>query len=154
MPTVWRIVKKRHAGSAFDGEGARRFGGRWNSPGTAVVYASETRALSLLEVLAGLGSVGPVPSYVLISATFEETMVLGVEADALPPEWRRYPPHPGTQRMGDEWVDRGRSAVLRVPSSIVPDEFNYLLNPGHPAFPGVRIGEPNDLGIDRRLLGR
>jgi len=151
MPTAWRIVKKRHVGSAFDGEGARRYGGRWNSPGTAIVYASETRALSLLEVLAGLRSVRPVGAYVIIPATFDESMILGVETHELPPEWRRYPPRAATQRIGDDWADQERSAILRVPSAIVPEEFNYLLNPAHPDFPRIDIGTPEDVTIDPRL---
>lgn len=152
MPTAWRIVKRRHAGSAFDGEGARRYGGRWNPPGTAVVYASETRALCLLEVLAGLRAVKPVQAYVLIPATFDDSLVLDVGTRDLPPEWRRHPPHPGTQRIGREWVDRKRSAVLRVPSAIVPEEANYLLNPAHPDFGQIEIGTPEEVTIDPRLL--
>jgi RES domain-containing protein len=152
MPTAWRIVKKRHVGSAFDGEGARRFGGRWNSPGTAVVYVSETRALCLLEVLAGLRSVKPVQAYVIIPATFDESMVIGVGTQGLPSEWRQHPPHPRTQRIGDGWVEQKRSAILRVPSAIVPEEFNYLLDPAHPDFRHTHIGAPEEVTIDPRLL--
>lgn len=152
MPTAWRIVKKRHVGSAFDGEGARRYGGRWNSLGAEVVYASETRALSLLEVLVGLRSVRPVQAYVLIPATFDDSMVIGMGTHELPSEWRRHPPHPRTQRIGDHWVDQKRSAILRVPSAIVPDEFNYLLNPAHPNFRAIQIGAPEEVTIDPRLL--
>lgn len=152
MPTAWRIVKKRHADSAFDGAGARRYGGRWNSPGTRVVYVSDTRALCLLEVLAGLGSVKPVQSYVLIPVTFEDSLVLPVEPTHLPPEWRRSPPPPSTQRIGDHWADNLISAILRVPSAIVPEEFNYLLNPVHPDVRRIEIGSPQDFTVDSRLL--
>lgn len=152
MPKAWRIVKKRHARSAFDGEGARRYGGRWNSPGTPVVYASESRALCLLEVLAGIRSVKPVESYVLIPVTFDAAMVTGVPLDQLPNDWRQSPPRPATQRIGDEWAAEMRSAVLRVPSAIVPGEFNYVLNPGHPDFARIGIGAAESLGLDGRLL--
>lgn len=151
MPTAWRIVKKRHADSAFDGEGARRYGGRWNSPGTPVVYVSDTRALCLLEVLAGLVSVKPVQSYVLIPVTFEDSLVLSVEPTDLPSEWRQSPPPPSTQRIGDDWADNLTSAILRVPSAIVP-EFNYLLNPVHPDFRRIQIGSHQDFTVDSRLL--
>jgi RES domain-containing protein len=152
MPTAWRIVKKRHADSAFDGDGARRYGGRWNSPGTPVVYASGTRALCLLEVLAGLRSVKPVQRYVLIPVTFDDSLILSVHLKDLPSEWRRSPPPPSTQAIGDEWVHQLRSAILRVPSVIVPEELNYILNPAHPDFGGIEIGEPQDLTVDSRLL--
>jgi RES domain-containing protein len=152
MPTAWRIAKKRHADSAFDGQGARRYGGRWNSPGTPVVYVSDTRALCLLEVLAGLGSVRPVQSYVLIPVTFENALILPVEPTELPSEWRQSPPPPSTQRIGDDWADNLTSAILRVPSAIVPEEFNYLLNPVHPAFRRTQIGSPQDFTVDSRLL--
>jgi len=152
MPTAWRIVKKHHADSAFDGEGARQHGGRWNSPGTPIAYASETRALCLLEVLTGLGSVKPLHSYVLIPVTFEDSLVLPVPQEHLPPDWRQSPPPPSTQRIGDDWADQGRSAILRVPSVIVPDEHNYLLNPAHPDFRHIRIGSPEEITIDSRLL--
>jgi RES domain-containing protein len=152
MTTAWRIVKRRHVESAFDGEGARRYGGRWNSPGTSVVYASETRALCLLEVLAGIRSVKPLEAYVIIPATFEDSLVTGVDLDRLPRTWRQSPPHPSTQRVGDDWADQETSAVLRAPSAIVPEEFNYLLNPGHPDFAGIQLGDPHELLLDPRLL--
>lgn len=145
-------MKKRHADFAFDGEGARRYGGRWNSPGTPVVYVSDTRSLCLLEVLAGLGSVKPVQSYVLIPVTFDDSLVLPVQPNDLPSAWRQSPPAPYTQGIGDEWADQVRSAILRVPSAIVPEEFNYLLNPAHPDFGRVQIGHLQDFTIDSRLL--
>jgi RES domain-containing protein len=149
---AWRIVKRRYASAAFDGEGARRFGGRWNSPGTAVVYVSESRALALLEVLAGLRSVTPLPAYAMISATFDEALVRAIDPRALPSEWRNGLPHPSIQQIGDEWAARLESAVLRVPSVLVPQEYNYLLNPKHPAFSRITIGQPEDVTIDPRLV--
>lgn len=151
MPRAWRIVKRRHVETAFKGDGARLYGGRWNSPGTSVVYTSETRALSLLEVLAGIQSVKPLRAYVLIPATFDDSLVIGVQLEELPKGWRRSPPHPDTQGIGDLWVDQQPSAILRVPSVIVPEEFNYVLNPAHQDFPRVQIGTPQDFTIDPRL---
>jgi RES domain-containing protein len=152
MATAWRIVKRRHAQSAFDGEGARRYGGRWNSPGTPVVYASESRALCLLEILAGLRSVKPIVAYALIPTAFDESLVLGVSLHDLPAEWRENPPHRSTQLIGDNWVHEQRSAILRVPSAIVPDESNYVFNPAHPDFVRIDIGDPQEVSIDSRLL--
>lgn len=156
MPAAWRIVKERHAAAAFDGEGARRFGGRWNSPGTAVVYVAETRALALLEVLVGLRSTRVLGTYVLIPVRFDDELVEEVAREGLPEGWRRSPPGPETRRAGDAWVAEARSAVLRVPSAVVPDESNFLLNPAHPDFGRIEIGEPEAFAVDPRLgtLGR
>jgi RES domain-containing protein len=152
MPRAWRIAKKRHAKEAFDGEGARLYGGRWNSPGVAVVYASESRALATLEVLAGLQTNAPLPDYVLIPADFDDSLVVAIELKKLPMDWKNNPASPSTQQLGDDWVTQGESAVLRVPSALVPQESNYLLNPRHPRFSEVRIGKPERLAMDRRLI--
>lgn len=152
MPAAWRIVKKHYAQSAFDGEGARRYGGRWNSPGTSVVYASESRALCLLEVLAGIRSVKPIEAYLLIPIRFDDSLVTWVEPGDLPAEWRHSPPPPSTQQIGDRWAEEQRFVILRVPSSIVPDESNYLINPAHPDFARIEIGAREELSIDSRLI--
>ena len=152
MPQAWRIVKERHANDAWDGEGARLYGGRWNSPGVPAVYASESRALATLEVLAGLQTNSPLPAYVLIPAEFDDSLVLEVELKEVPADWRTHPPPPSTQQLGDVWIGEGRSAVLRVPSALVPKESNYVLNPRHPDFSAIRIGEAEPISIDPRLL--
>ncbi len=155
VPTAWRIVKARHARAAFDGEGARRYGGPWNSPGTPVVYASESRALGLLEVLAGLSSPRAVQGYLVIPVTFNSHLALDLPPRDLPDGWRRYPPPLATQRIGDAWAAGRQSVVLRVPSALVPQESNYILNPGHPDFHRLRVGEavPVPLVIHPRLMG-
>jgi RES domain-containing protein len=152
MTEAWRIVKKRHVRSAFDGEGARRYGGRWNSPGTPVVYASQSRALCLLEVLAGIRSVTLVEAYLLIPTRFDDSLATRVDARVLPAEWRQSPPPPSTRQIGDRWAGEQRSVILRVPSSIVPDESNYLINPAHPDFGRIEIGAPEEISIDSRLV--
>jgi RES domain-containing protein len=152
MSEAWRIVKRRHAQAAFDGEGARRYGGRWNSPGTSVIYASQSRALCLLEVLAGIRSVKPIDAYVIFPIRFDDSLLARIEPGDLPAEWRQSPPPASTQRIGDQWATAQRSAILRVPSSIVPDEYNYLMNPAHPDFAQVKIGSPEELSNDSRLL--
>lgn len=152
MVTAWRIVKKRYWSTAFDGEGARRYGGRWNSPGTRVVYLAESRALAALEVLVGIRSPGPLPAYVLASVRFDESLVETVSRSSLGSHWREIPPHRSTQRIGDDWTAGGRSAVLGVPSVIIPDELDYLLNPIHPDFESIVIGGPEEFTFDRRLI--
>jgi RES domain-containing protein len=152
MLRAWRIVKKRHAKAAFDGEGARLYGGRWNSPGVSAVYTSDSRALATLEVLAGLQTNSPLSAYVLIPAEFDDSLVVAVELEKLPADWNQNPPTPSTQRIGDDWISSGKSVVLRVPSALVPRESNYLFNPRHPDFSAVTVGKPEPLSLHSRLL--
>lgn len=152
MVSAWRIVKRRYAHTAFDGEGARAYGGRWNGPGRPVIYVSESRALATLEVLAGLKTSVVVPAYVLIRVDFDEALVKHVDPNDLGTDWRASPPTSATQRIGDEWLDEATSSALRVPSAVVPDEFNYLLNPRHSDFGTLRVGTPEELYLDPRLL--
>ncbi|MEX2048875.1 MAG: RES domain-containing protein [Gemmatimonadota bacterium] len=152
MITAWRIAKRRHAKNAFDGEGARRYGGRWNSPGRPVVYASETRALATLEILAGLRTPSVIPAYVLIGVEFDQTLVAELDVRRLPERWNASPPGDATQSIGDRWFDSSASVVLRVPSVVVPSEFNYLINPLHSAFGAVSVGRPEALHLDPRIL--
>jgi RES domain-containing protein len=151
---AWRITKRRYLASAFDGEGARQFGGRWNSSGHAAIYVSETRALATLEILAGLQAPAVIPAYVLIGVEFDEELITEVEVEALPSNWRTSPPDPATQIIGDRWLARASSLVSRVPSALVPGELNYLINPGHPDFDRLQIGMPEELHLDPRILPR
>ena len=154
MPTAWRIVKHSHVANAFDGEGARRHGGRWNTTGTAVVYVSESRALAALEILARLQSTRAVSGYVLIPVEFPGSVVEAIDTSTLPEDWQASPPPPSAQRIGDEWAEAKRSLALRVPSALIPNESNYLLNPTHPEFDRTIIGEKEEFELDPRLLGR
>jgi RES domain-containing protein len=149
MRQASRIVKARHAATAFDGEGAWLYGGRWNSRGTRVVYTSATLSLAALENLVHLNP--PVPlKYVAFSIKFDGRLV--EKLTTLPEEWQEEPPPASTQFIGDLWVKQARSAVLELPSVIIPDEANYLLNPAHPDFRKIVIGIPKPFSFDPRLL--
>jgi RES domain-containing protein len=150
--TGWRIVKARHAAAAFDGEGARLYGGRWNSRGTAVVYTAASPALAALEMLVHLGTSAVLPAYVAIRCGFEESIVLRLDRQRLPKTWRSSPPAPELALVGDAWLKDGTSAVLEVPNAIIPAESNYLLNPRHRDFPSIAIGKPEPFQFDLRLL--
>jgi RES domain-containing protein len=150
--TAWRLVKSRHAAAAFDGEGARLYGGRWNSPGTRVAYASDSIALAALEVLAHLQSTAVLQAYSLVSLSFPDESVELLPTTSLPARWRRFPSPPENQAIGDRWVAQGRSLILRVPSVIIPSAANYLINPAHPEFSRVVIARPERFAFDPRLL--
>lgn len=152
MRRGWRICKTRYADAAFDGEGARLNGGRWNSPGVRVAYASGSVALAALEVLVGVQKTTILASYLLTSITFDEACIEVVPADSLPGNWRSYPPPPEIQAIGDQWIARQSSLVLQVPSAIIQTESNFLINPAHPSFTAVKISAPSPFNLDIRLL--
>lgn len=152
MPTAWRIVEAAYATHAFDGEGARLYGGRWNSPGTKMVYASDSPSLATLELLVQIGNPTVLPSFVLISTTFEESLVTRIEPAGLPANWRSYPAPPELQVIGDHWIRSRSSVILEVPSAVIVHQNNYLLNPEHRDFSALSKSTPQPLGLDLRLL--
>ncbi len=152
MWRAWRIVKSRLAKSAFTGEGAAAFGGRWNSPGVALVYTAGSPSLAMLELLVHLQRPELLESYVLFEVRFDESLVAAVELKSLPRGWRMSPPSPSVTHIGDSWVESEPSAVLRVPSVLVPHEWNYLLNPKHRDFGKIIIGRAHPIRFDPRLL--
>jgi RES domain-containing protein len=151
MPTGWRIVPEHRAGGAFSGEGARLFGGRWNSPGIAMVYASQHKSLAALEQLVHFNPITP-NRFKVFEFQFPESLIENISLRNLPKEWRQEPPPPSTQKVGDVWAREMRSAVLAIPSILVPEELNYLLNPAHRDFKKITIGKPSDFSFDGRLL--
>ncbi len=152
MATGWRIVKSRRARSAFDGEGARLYGGRWNSPGTRMVYVAGSVSLAVLEVLVHLGNAGVLSSYSLCAVEFEDGLMESLDRSRLPADWRSYPAPPGLREIGDAWVRDRTSVILEVPSAVIERESNYLINPAHPDFASVNVGEPEPFEFDSRLL--
>ena len=152
MPTAWRLVKTRYAASAFDGEGARRHGARWNSAGTRVAYAAGTASLAILETLVHLQSSRVLASYSLIAVEIPARVIEVLDRARLPHDWKRSPPPPAVQAIGDAWVRAGSSAVLRVPSVVVDSESIYLVNPAHRDFGRLAVRPPEPFGFDARLL--
>ena len=150
---AWRLVKARYAAEAFSGEGARLYGGRWNSQGIPMVYTAEHASLSVLEILVHLQRSAILGSYVLIPVSFDDQLVEVIEAADLPRNWRATPAPASLQQLGDRWVESGRAPVLKVPSAVLPIEWNYLLNPQHPDFGALVVGRPMHHLLDPRLAG-
>lgn len=145
---AWRIARRTRAEDAFTGEGARLYGGRWNSPGTALVYASDSLALAALESFLRINPQLPT-DHVCFEITFDSAITETLDH---PPEgWNRYPAPPIAQRIGDEWARERRSAVLSTPSVVIPSQRNYLLNPKHPDFSRITIGPMRPFPFDPRL---
>jgi len=150
--TAWRIVKAKNAASAFTGRGAKQAGGRWNSPGVAAVCVAGTTSLALLEMLVHLPAQDLLDRYVLFKVTFDDTFITTVDRTHLPRMWRRSPPSAAVQHVGDIWIAEASSAVLQVPSVIVPNEWNYMLNPAHSDFAKITIGPKQVAKFDPRLV--
>ena len=148
----WRLTKASRP--TFDGEGARLFGGRWSHPGVALVYTAESLALAVLEFFVHLSAQDP-PDLAAIRAEIpEELKILRVDPSALPADWRHMPAPAPLAELGTKWVRGAATAVLAVPSAIVPRETNYLLNPAHPEFGRIKIDRPEPFSLDPRMLGR
>lgn len=149
--TAWRLCAAHYATAAFAGEGSRLFGGRWSPVGLAVAYTSESRALAMLEVLANAEDaelVVHVP-WTFVPAEFPTHLI--EKPTRVPEDWRAFPHAVSAQEFGAAWAREGRSAVLRVPSAVVPGEFNFLLHPAHPDFKHVKLGPAQPFSFDARL---
>jgi RES domain-containing protein len=151
MLIVWRLVTARFAKSAFSGEGARLYGGRWNRKGVSLVYTSESQSLAMLEML-----VQDEPRRarcVVIDAHIPKGVAIDrIKAAELPPDWREIGGRDKLQEIGSRWATGQGAAVLAVPSAVVPSETNYLLNPLHPDFRRIKTGKPQTVQTDPRLL--
>jgi len=152
MLRAWRITKAKHAATAFSGIGAKVNGGRWNSIGTAMVYGAGSTSLAILEMLVHLDALELMRRYVCFEAVFDEALVTAVDAATLPKNWRKSPIPASVQTVGDRWVVDGTSPILKVPSAIVPHEWNYLLNPAHPDFGKIAVGPKQPVKFDPRLI--
>ena len=149
---VWRIILKLHLSQAFDGEGARQFGGRWNRLGTRVVYTSATLSLAALEFFVNLDRDTEPEQLVAISADIPDELRMGhIEVSDLPKNWRHYPVPEELQDLGTAWVASASTAMLVVPSAVIPDERNYLLNPAHPDFKRFHLNKPEAFHFDPRM---
>lgn len=149
---VWRLVRASRLEDAWSGEGARRFGGRWNSRGVALVYAASSLELALLEHLVHLDvELLPRDLHALCADIPDET--LRGPPERLPSGWDRPPPYrPPVQAVGDRWARARESLALRVPASVLPRRFNVLINPAHPDIGRLRVLSQEPLPWPGRLI--
>ncbi|MGE9269061.1 MAG: RES family NAD+ phosphorylase [Verrucomicrobiales bacterium] len=149
---AYRLVSTKWLGGALSGEGARKYGGRWNSPGRPAVYLGSTRSLCALELLVHLPSPGSRrKAFSFLSLELPSASIHTLPTSALPESWREDPPTSATMHLGDDWLAAGSSLALAVPSAIMPEEWNFLLNPLHPDFHRLKISEPAAFRFDQRL---
>lgn len=150
--TGYRLVSPRWASTALSGEGARKYGGRWNSPGHPAVYLAESRALCALELLVHLTTPETrAKPFVLLEVTIPADSLESLAASALPPDWNISPPTMESMTIGNDWLTRNQSLALRVPSTIVPEEFNLVVNVSHPEMRKVTVETERRFHFDPRL---
>lgn len=150
---VWRIARQKY--QRLDGEGARLNGGRWNSEGRPVVYASATLSLAALEYLVHVEPLLAPSDLVAVEIEVLDDRDAGAQADPsrFPPgDWQRYPAPEWQAELGDMWLDDGTFLWLAVPSVIVPGEYNVLINPRHSRMDEVRVLSAHSFGFDQRLF--
>ena len=148
----YRLVKKKWSKQAFDGEGARRYGGRWNSKGKRCLYLASTASLALLEIMVHLDDYSLLSDYALYQMEIPDSSLLELNLDSLPQDWDADPAPLTTAQIGDEWLLSHASSALYVPSTIVPIEHNILINPEHPQYPETLASiKEIDFSADSRL---
>ncbi len=149
---VYRLSKKKYSES-LSGAGAASAGGRWNSKGTGMIYTSGSRALSLLEAFVHLPS-GIIPrDYVMMTIDIPDTLHQNIiDINSLPADWRSDAGILKTQKTGDDLIASNAACVLRVPSAIVPGNYNYLINPDHPDISKISIVSVDDFPFDERMF--
>lgn len=151
---VYRLERKKHLKSTLSGIGASKSKGfRWNSENTRLVYTAETRALAMLEVSVHLDLSEDLPNdrYFVEIEIPGDISALEVEVTNLPDHWDSKPPSLVTQIIGDDFVQNHEAAILKVPSCIVPQEYNYLINPLHPDAKKINIVNQTPIQFDARL---
>ena len=147
---AFRLCRRPY--TALDGEGARLYGGRWNPKGIPLVYASTSLALAAMEALVHFTSNILPANYVSIAIEIPKSIrVVRWTLRDLPAEWASNPPSARDQALGEAWVASGKSAVLVVPSAVLPDESNVLINPRHPDAASIRTKRPQPFTFDPRL---
>jgi RES domain-containing protein len=152
MTIAWRLVKERHIEDAFSGEGASVYGGRWNHVRYRVVYVSEHLSLAILEQFVHISSEERDIRFAYIRIEIpDKIQIENIKPDELPRNWREEPSPNSTKEIGTNWVIRSRSAILRIPSVIIPIEYNFALNPLHADFRYIKIGRPELFSFDPRM---
>ena len=149
---VYRLIRARWASQALIGEGARRYGSRWNPKGVPMVYTASTLSLAALEALVHFVIDTAPLDYVALTIRVPDAAVERVATNALPADWNATLASAACQELGARWAAEGRSLGLAVPSAVVPSEDNILLNPLHPDFAEVSLEKEEPFLFDSRLL--
>lgn len=147
---VFRLTRREFS-LDLSGIGAEKLGGRWNSRGNSVLYTASNRALCLTEWLVHTPSVWLPTDLVMVQIEIPDSAAIH-QFQELPKDWYHFPHPLSSRKLGDEWLLKSETLVLSVPSAVVPEEFNYLINPKHPEMKEVRILSSVDFRLDERFM--
>lgn len=148
---VFRISKEEHSKSLSSSGTANR----WNLKGQLVIYAGSSRSLSSLELVVHIGAVKPsfVYKVMVISIADDDYLFRQIKISELPANWRSIDAYPDLQKIGSDWYNKQESLILKIPSAIIPLEYNYIINTEHPEFANkVHLVRTEDYFWDSRLL--
>lgn len=150
---LFRITREKYIHD-LSGEGARLYGGRWNKKGAAVLYTSENISLAAMEVLVNTPMASMPDDLQLLRLTVPNKIQPDhIDKDKLPENWRTWPAPVYLAKQGTEWIESQSNLLLKVPSSVIPMEWNILINPGHPEFHKVKKREISEFRFDKRFIG-
>ena len=154
LVSIWRVEKAIFARQVRQGDGARLYGGRWNSPGRAAIYCGGSLSLTFLEILAHVETEEDAgEKRALFRVELDEQAMETIDLASLPKKWRSALDTAACRKLGDAWLARASSVALKVPSAIVPIEHNFILNPAHPDFTrALRWSRAKPFQLDPRLI--
>jgi RES domain-containing protein len=149
---AFRLARKKYP-IELSGKGASIAGARWNSKGTEIIYCAQSRALAMAEVVVHL-SLATLPSdFVMLKIDIPDDIPMEtIEVSQLESNWSVFPSGFSTQLLGDDFVRRNGTCVLKVPSAVVQGDFNFLINPHHKDFEKIKITEQMDFPFDKRIF--
>jgi RES domain-containing protein len=149
---VYRISRCRYIDD-LSGTGAAMYPGRWNNKGTYVLYTAATPSLALLESVVHMSNI-PVTDYCMVTLEVPDENIAELQEKNLPENWRQHPPPDALKVIGDSFVRNNKALALKLPSAIMPEDFNVLLNPNHTTFKKVKVIDKRDVFVDERLIKR
>ena len=150
---VFRLARKKYK-AELNGKGAAKSDNRWNSKGTEIIYTAANRALAMAEVAVHLSLASLPDDFQILEIDIPNSVSkTTLKKASLPEEWNSFPHLTSTQAIGDSFIDERKSCILKVPSAVVPGEYNYLINPSHADFSKISIVSQEDFPFDTRLFG-
>ncbi|HSC53941.1 MAG TPA: RES family NAD+ phosphorylase [Phnomibacter sp.] len=148
--TVYRIAACKYIND-LSGEGAFRYGARWNSPGTRMLYTAESSALAMLEALAHVTMLPLKQDYCMVRLSIPDSVEI-LDMGVLPHNWNALPAPDSLRSIGTRFIAEGKALALKVPSVLVPDNFNFLINPTFPLFASIKVVAITNISFDQRLI--
>ncbi len=154
VPTIYRILHRRYRDEPFSGKGGLHYRSRWASKGQLVSYAADHLATATLEKISGVKRADLLTEMVYAKAEVDASLVEVLPEAEWPEDWKALPAPDTTRAVGDAWLASAQSLLLRVPSVVLPDSYNYVVNAAHPAMGELHVKKVESLLLDNRILAQ